>query len=110
MHKISENIPNKLVSVLRQGGFGNRGRGPWPGNGPFRHLPPWERPGWVYGRGSCWYGLYPGSTGVLPLSRQGEDQFLQSQKGILEDQLRILQERLSEIENRLAELDGEQDR
>lgn len=40
---------------------GNRGRGrgrnqgPWPGNGPFSHLPPWQRPGWLYGPGSCWY-------------------------------------------------------
>ena len=30
------------------------GRGPYPGNGPFAHLPPWERPGWLYGPGSCW--------------------------------------------------------
>ena len=42
---------------------GNRGRGrgrgrnqgSWPGNGPFSHLPPWQRPGWLYGPGSCWY-------------------------------------------------------
>ena len=41
---------------------GNRGRGrgqgrnqgQWPGNGPFSHLPPWQRPGWLYGPGSCW--------------------------------------------------------
>ncbi|MEM3607554.1 MAG: hypothetical protein QW238_01640 [Candidatus Bathyarchaeia archaeon] len=24
--------------------------GPWPGAGPFSHLPPWQRPGWLYGR------------------------------------------------------------
>ena len=31
---------------------GGRGRsGPWPGNGPFRNLPPWQRPGRLYGRG-----------------------------------------------------------
>jgi hypothetical protein len=109
MHKINKDISNKLVSALRQGGFGNRGRGPWPGNGPFRHLPPWERPGWVYGRGSCWYGLYPSATGVLPFNTQGESQFLQSRKGILEDQLRALQEQLSEIEKRLSELSNEKD-
>ncbi|MHC1627649.1 MAG: hypothetical protein ACXQTI_02300 [Candidatus Nezhaarchaeales archaeon] len=55
-------------------GFG-RGRrgwiGPWPGRGPFSYLPPWQRPGWLFGRGACrwlfampWlgmppYGLYP---------------------------------------------------
>ncbi len=40
----------------RGGWKGRRGwSGPWPGNGPFSHLPPWERPGWVYGRGYCWW-------------------------------------------------------
>jgi hypothetical protein len=32
-----------------------RGRGYdmyYPGNGPFRDLPPWQRPGWLYGTGS----------------------------------------------------------
>ena len=28
-------------------------RGPWPGGGPFSHLPPWERPGRIYGPGAC---------------------------------------------------------
>jgi hypothetical protein len=32
-----------------------RKQGQWPGNGPFSHLPPWQRPGWLYGPGSCWY-------------------------------------------------------
>lgn len=27
--------------------------GPWPGRGPFSHLPPWQRPGWLFGRGWC---------------------------------------------------------
>ncbi|WP_297498466.1 hypothetical protein [Thermococcus sp.] len=38
-----------------------RGRwlAPWPGRGPFSYLPPWQRPGWVYGRG-YWRGrVYP---------------------------------------------------
>ena len=41
--------------------FGWRGRGrggwvgPWPGRGPFSYLPPWQRPGWLFGRGSCWW-------------------------------------------------------
>ncbi len=39
------------------GGFGwRRGwMGPWPGRGPFSYLPPWQRPGWVFGRGACWW-------------------------------------------------------
>jgi hypothetical protein len=31
---------------------GGRGRsGYWPGRGPFSSLPPWQRPGWLYGYG-----------------------------------------------------------
>ena len=53
-------------------GWGGRGRGgwfgPWPGRGPFSHLPPWERPGWMFGRGACWW-LFgpPGGYGRYPL-------------------------------------------
>jgi len=37
--------------------MGYRGgrRGLYPGNGPFRDLPPWQRPGWLYS-----YGRGPG--------------------------------------------------
>ncbi|HIP66068.1 MAG TPA: hypothetical protein EYH08_06065 [Pyrodictium sp.] len=32
---------------------------PWPGRGPWRFLPPWLRPGWLFGgRGRCWLYLY----------------------------------------------------
>ncbi|MFP3950890.1 MAG: hypothetical protein ACLFVP_01925 [Candidatus Bathyarchaeia archaeon] len=38
-------------------------RGPWPGNGPFSFLPPWQRPGGMgYGRGYGYgvgYGFNP---------------------------------------------------
>ena len=38
-----------------RGGWGRGGwLGPWPGRGPFSYLPPWQRPGWVFGRGACW--------------------------------------------------------
>lgn len=40
------------------------GRGPYPGNGPWSYLPPWERPGWKYGRGWCWW--YLGSQAPAP--------------------------------------------
>jgi len=49
-------------------GFG-RWMGPWPGRGPFSNMPPWQRPGWLFGRGSCWrlfnpylLAAYGGST------------------------------------------------
>jgi hypothetical protein len=31
----------------------------WPGRGPFSYLPPWMRPGWLYGRGACWWLFRP---------------------------------------------------
>jgi len=31
----------------------------WPGRGPFSYLPPWMRPGWLYGRGACWWLFGP---------------------------------------------------
>lgn len=38
----------------RGGGGGWGGR--WPGRGPFSYLPPWQRPGWIYGFGRGFYG------------------------------------------------------
>jgi hypothetical protein len=47
--------------------MGYRGRrGRYPGNGPFRDLPPWQRPGRVYGYGRGYglgYGRGYGYTG-----------------------------------------------
>ncbi|RLF24739.1 MAG: hypothetical protein DRN15_02040 [Thermoprotei archaeon] len=55
---------------------GGRGWGwisPWPGRGPFSWLPPWLRPGWLFGRGACWWlfgpWMYPwlGYYGYYPM-------------------------------------------
>jgi hypothetical protein len=89
------------------GGYGRSGgRGRWPGNGPFRNLPPWERPGWLYGRGSCWYMGYRPSVGsVVPQFSTGDGlQALQNQKELLEEQLKNLQDSLRNIEKRLSEI------
>ncbi|RLF13636.1 MAG: hypothetical protein DRJ66_07490 [Thermoprotei archaeon] len=46
----------------RWGWAGGRGgwQGPWPGRGPFSYLPPWLRPGWLFGRGACrWLFGFP---------------------------------------------------
>ena len=45
--------------------------GPWPGRGPFSHLPPWQRPGWLFGRGACWWLFRPfwAYWGPYPLYR-----------------------------------------
>lgn len=78
MHKIySDNMP-----------WGNGWRfrnSQYPGNGPFAHLPPYERPGWRYfGRGvNCyWYNQ------LTP----------EEKRKYLEEEKKYLTERLKEIE------------
>ena len=109
MHIINRDLTIKVKTKVRRGNYGNRGRGQgaWPGNGPFRHLPPWERPGWIYGRGACWYGVYPNIGTASPLDSQGDVQTLRRQKDLLETQVASLQERLAEVEKQLSELDKE---
>ena len=38
--------------------WGRKNRGRWPGRGPFSHLPPWQRPGWLMRMG-WFYPPYP---------------------------------------------------
>ena len=45
-------------------GRGGGRSGPWPGRGPFSHLPPWQRPGWLFGYGGGpGYGYWGGGFG-----------------------------------------------
>jgi hypothetical protein len=89
----------------RRGGGRSSDVGRWPGNGPFRNLPPWERPGWLYGPGSCWTLGYWGSTAAdRPLIPSNRDA-LKHQKDLLETQLRALQQSIERIEERLGELE-----
>lgn len=76
---------------------------PWPGRGPFSHLPPWQRPGWLYGRGKCWC-LHSPYSAVPPLKAEDEAALLAREKAMIEDQLKVLQETLRKIEERLKEL------
>ncbi len=98
--------------------------GQWPGRGPFSHLPPWQRPGWVYGRGACWRFLWPwlmsgyGSSppaqsapgyGYLPLGYPGYPQLpsemtKEEEQRVLGEELSALEGRVEEIKKRLAEL------
>ncbi|RLI39741.1 hypothetical protein DRO69_13915 [Candidatus Bathyarchaeota archaeon] len=96
-------------------GRGGGWRGPWPGRGPFSYLPPWQRPGWLYGRGACWWLLAPylqtpipqTSTTVPPtvpatpfmptLTKDQEKQMLEQQVADLESQLSAIRKRLSEL-------------
>ncbi|MCW4007533.1 MAG: DUF5320 domain-containing protein [Candidatus Bathyarchaeota archaeon] len=86
--------------------MGWRGRdwtNPWPGRGPFSHLPPWQRPGWLYGRGACWY-LYGPYSATQPLRAEDEAAVLTEQKTMIEEQLKAMQETLKKIQERLNEL------
>ncbi len=68
--------------------WGRRGR--WPGHGPFSHLPPWERPGWIYrGRGGwCWrYAYY---------------QEIEYEKR-LEERIENLEKKIEEFEKKISE-------
>lgn len=93
----------------RRGGGMGYGAGRWPGNGPFRDLPPWERPGWLYGPGSCWTLGYwrnapPLNQAAPPIAN--EPDMLRKQRDLLEAQLRNLQESIERIEKRLSELES----
>lgn len=98
---------------------GRRGR--YPGNGPFRDLPPWQRPGRLYGYGAgngrgygyigdptkCarfpwlarWWWTNPDNEGVMPLPTQ--------EKEFLEDQVKFLEKELTAIRKRIDELSSQ---
>lgn len=87
--------------------MGWRGRdqtSPWPGRGPFSNLPPWERPGWLNGRGACWY-LYRPQRTMPPIEPKDEVALLTQQKAALEEQLKTMQETLEKIQDRLNEIE-----
>jgi hypothetical protein len=108
-----------IREVKRSMGWGWRNRtgtdGPYPGRGPFNNLPPWQRPGWLYGRGACWrlYGQYKAysplvgelPTNALPeLKPEDEATLLTKQKTMIEEQQKAMQETLKKIQERLDEL------
>ena len=95
--------------------YGRRSR--YPGNGPFREIPPYQRPGYLYG------GSVRGFTGTDPSkcarfpwlarwwwadpyeedSKEVSD-LPSSEKEFLEAQLGYLNKELEQIKNRLEEL------
>jgi len=96
-------------------GYGRRGY--YPGNGPFRGLPPYQRPGFVYGgRGRGFWGSDPTRCARFPwLSRwwwanpdEGNPTaplaVPVSEKEYLETQLGYLSKELEQIRNRLDEI------
>ncbi|MFX1369323.1 MAG: hypothetical protein ACFFAY_12065 [Promethearchaeota archaeon] len=84
------------------------GRGRWPGNGPFRNLPPWERPGWLYGPGSCWtlgYRIWSPQDIPLGVTPDTERRILENQQEMLQQNLESIQNTLKTIQERLAKLE-----
>ncbi|ADB57270.1 DUF5320 domain-containing protein [Archaeoglobus profundus] len=75
----------------------------YPGHGPWSDLPPWERPGWKFGRGRGWCWWY--------MSRYLEDipEYAPSKEEeirMLEDYARYLEQELERIKRRIRELKG----
>lgn len=100
--------------------MGYRGRrGRYPGHGPFRDLPPWRRPGRLYGYGmgywytgdpsKCarfpwmprWWWASPEYEGGLPTpgasTEEQERRFLETQVKGLEEELASMKKRLEEL-------------
>ena len=89
-------------------GRGGGNAGLWPGRGPFSYLPPWQRPGRLYGRGACWWLLTPQLQQDAPqipsvapfapmLAKDQEKQVLEQQGKALEAQLDAIRKRLDEL-------------
>ncbi|ADV65388.1 DUF5320 domain-containing protein [Desulfurococcus mucosus] len=87
-------------------GWWNRWWKPYPGNGPFSHLPPWERPGWVLFGSYRWYGGYVFPPGYYwgAQAADSERAWLEYRKAMIENTIRALNEELSYIDRRLKEL------
>jgi hypothetical protein len=89
--------------------------GPWPGRGPLSYLPPWERPGWILGRGAYWrlpgqpawygtppsigYGFPPYYTPSPP--PEEEHAALEEYKKDLEEELKGIEARIEELKSAL---------
>ncbi len=71
--------------------------GAWPGRGPFSHLPPWERPGWLYGPGACWriYGASPYAQATTPTA---EADYLRGYMDELKAELESIEARIKQLE------------
>jgi hypothetical protein len=80
-------------------GRGARCFGNWPGRGPFSNLPPWERPGHLYGQGACMYITEPVNT--TPITKDAEIALLTQQKNAIELQVKAMQQTLEKIQAKL---------
>ncbi|MEM1608732.1 MAG: hypothetical protein QXG81_05640 [Ignisphaera sp.] len=83
-------------------------RGPYPGNGPWSHLPPWQRPGWLFGGGGYWLQyldkywyqppITPPTAPTAPIDPETEIRYLEELRRYISDVM------LKEIDARIEEL------
>jgi hypothetical protein len=95
------------LEVKKNMGWRGRGGGPWPGRGPFSNLPPWDRPGWRYGRGACYWMYNPNLQTVTPQTPYAsipKDQEITA----LQNQAKMLEQTLTDIKKRLEELNTQE--
>ena len=116
--------------VKEMGYRGRRGR--YPGNGPFRDLPPWQRPGQVYGYGlgygrgygymgdptKCarfpwlprWWWSNPDYQGAVPVPPVDASAAapVPDERIFLQGQTKYLEQELAAIRKRLEELGSEE--
>jgi len=129
-----------MNSVLTHGKVRNMGyrgrRGGYPGNGPFRDLPPWQRPGRVYGYGrgyglgygrgygytgdptKCarfpwllrWWWSNPDYQGAVPVPPADVSAMgpVPDERVYLQDQTKYLEQELAALRKRLEELGSEE--
>jgi hypothetical protein len=75
-----------------RGGFGS-----WPGRGPFSHLPPWERPGWLYEPRACWW-LYASRTPYPAEPTPAEElETLETYRKDLKQELESIEARITQL-------------
>jgi hypothetical protein len=81
---------------VREMGWRARGFGPWPGRGPFGHLPPWERPGWLCGPKACWWLYAPRPYAQEPTPAE-EVKYLEAYMKDLKQELESVEARIKEL-------------
>ena len=110
-------------------------RGRYPGNGPFRDLPPWQRPGYVYGYGrgyglgygrgyyagdptKCgrfpwlprWWWANPDYSGAMPPAPiPGQAPAAPDEETFLKEQMKYMEQELEALKKRLGELGSKED-
>ena len=74
----------------------------WPGRGPYSHLPPWQRPGWAYGPGSCRWILSGESISPdIPISSEDTLEELEAYKGDMENELEEIKKGIEGLRKRI---------